>query len=165
MNPPANLSSPIHDKFAGAYAFDDRIVIVTYGRARDGSIHQAPVCFTVKLPATDDSLGYGVMHALESYASNYIPPLDPDVRRKTHLKALGVRTERELQRYAKFCLMHRTQDSIAFQPMHNGGHKGEQKGFRPIAETAFALAGDAVNFGTVGAALRRAFLAGTSAFE
>ena len=161
MNP-ASLRPRSAEQFAGAYAFADRIVIVTYGRVADGALVQGAVCFTVRLRATEKIVGYGGLQALEVFLPVYAPPKDFDARRRTQLKALGVRTERELQRHALYCSFHRVPGRIEFLPTHNGGHKGDQKGYQPLT-TGFAIP-DGSEIADVGVALRQAFKLCTTVF-
>ncbi len=164
MNPPPSLRPRAVEQFAAAYAFADRTIVITYGHIPgENLLVQGAMCLTVRQTATMEVLGYAVLQALESFLPGYILPDDYADQRKKQLQALGVRSEREIQRQAKFCSFRRTPEVIVFQPTHNGGHKGERKGFQPLPQAVITIP-ERSELVEVGVALQEAFKRCTTVF-
>jgi len=75
---------------------------------------------------------------------------------KLVLKAVGARSNRQLQEEGRHCWIEDTATGFVVIPMHNGGNHGEQRGFMLIEDRAVRVGRDASD-SELGAGLRRAF--------
>ncbi len=142
-----------------AHLLPGRIAIITHGREAGGAYLESG-CVILPLPASDESLGAAVLQSLDDFQFPFDPP-DYQAIRKNQLKAFGVRSETELHAQALHCSFVRRPEGFQFEPSHNGGSRGDEKGFRPLPEANFTLPLTSTP-SELGAALRKAFSLSTT---
>src|SRR5262249_20779641 len=103
----------------------------------------------------DESLGNAVLQSLSSFQLDY-EPSDYQAIRKQQLQTFGVRSEADLHKQALHCAFVQKPDGFHFEPSHNGGSRGDDKGFRPLSEANFSQPLSSTP-AELGAALRKAF--------
>jgi len=142
-------------RFAGAYAFGEKVVI--HGQCGHGGYYLvgAPA-LGASLSDADDVLGRFVREALAGYQPN-LPAQAPsdDNWMKPVLKAVGARSQRQLQEAGRHCWIEETATGSAIVPTYNGGNRGAQRGFTRLEDRAVRVGRDASDL-EFGAALRRA---------
>jgi hypothetical protein len=111
---------------------------------------------TISLDAANDDLGRAVRASLEGYRSEIARPSDWKQLRVSFVEGLGAKSHRQLQQYAINCRIVEWERELEFQPTHNGGTKGDSKGFQPISGTSFMVAAGATA-AEIGTALVRGF--------
>jgi hypothetical protein len=143
-------------RFAGAYALGERVVV--HGQAGHGGYYLVgSTALGSFLSDEDDVLGRIAREALAGYQPN-IPadaPKGGDLM-KPVLKAVGARSNRQLQEEGRYCWIEDAATGFVIVPMHNGGNRGEQRGFSPLEDRAVRLKREASD-SELGAALRQAF--------
>jgi hypothetical protein len=149
---PEPYNGPQH---AGVYLFPGRPEFVPFGRTPAGFLVQCVPCIRVELSASDESLGRALLQVLDAFIPNRAVPESYSTERKEHLRGIGVRSERELQQQALYCSVYRDIDGFRFEPTHNGGTKGDSKGFAPVSDSITNAPSSTAD--ELGAALCRAF--------
>jgi hypothetical protein len=142
---------------AAAYALGDELVV--HGRAGHGGYYVvAPPALAATLADEDPVLGRHVREALSAYQPT-VPehaPIRSGALMKPVLGALGARSNRQLHEHGLHCWIEDTATGFVFVPTHNGGARGDQRGFSPLEDRAVRLSRDASDV-ELGAALRQAF--------
>jgi hypothetical protein len=69
---------------------------------------------------------------------------------------VGAKSNRQLQEDGRHCWIEDTATGFAIVPTHNGGNRGEQRGFIPLQDRAVRVGRDGSD-SELGAGLRRAF--------
>lgn len=118
--------------YADGYADADHVILVSCARLSIGLGHQYSVSAKLALPVTDEQLGLSIQRALDEYLPDYELPENHREKRQSMLKAMGYRSERQLQMQTICCCIARTERGIEFTPTHNGGTSGDSKGFQGI---------------------------------
>lgn len=143
-------------RFAGTYALGERFVVHAHVGHGGYYLVGAPALGGL-LSDEDEVLGRLAREALAGYQPN-IPtdaPKGGDLM-KPVLKAIRARSNRQLQEEGRHCWIEDTAIGFVIVPMHNGGNRGEQRGFRPIEDRAVRVGRDASD-SELGAGVRRAF--------
>ncbi|MBW2736497.1 MAG: CdiI family contact-dependent growth inhibition immunity protein [Deltaproteobacteria bacterium] len=142
-------------RFAAAYTFRERIVV--HGQAGWGGYYvAAPPHHGFPQEIKVSELGAAIVQALTAH--NPAVPNDavPSTAMKPVLRALGARSQKELQAEGKHCWIENNAHGIAITPTHNGGHRGDQRGFTPLEDRVICLS-LAVSDALLGQALQDAF--------
>jgi hypothetical protein len=83
--------------------------------------------------------------------------------RRAFVRGVGAKSHQQLQQTAVKCGIYVREERIEIEPTHNGGTRGDTKGFMPIMESLVTVARDA-SPEEVGAALIQGFDLCTSVF-
>jgi hypothetical protein len=147
---------PLDRKYASAYQFTDRVVIHPQIHTPYGLFSSEP--YQQLVPnASPEEIGRCVVDALRASKSQEEMPGGKDFA-KQYLKSMGVKSNAELQRAAKY-QVHIAEQSqnIELHPRHNGGASGDTKGYRPIPGLSPLTVTVAAPPAEIGAALLKAF--------
>ena len=157
-------STPAHDDGPNAlvhvYAREERYFIEASDRTRvkDAGFWVATGHVTeLASHATDEELGLAALHELRrSRVDVAVPP--PDAKLDAGLfRAMGVRTRRAAMSGTRACLLTRlpATTTIRVEPLRNGGHAGDDRGYAIVADQAIELPATATAK-ALGAAVRTA---------
>lgn len=141
---------------AAAYVLGERIVVVGQ-KGHGGYYLVGSPALGGSLSDEDDALGRIARAALQGYEPN-IPPDSPRGRdlMKPVLQAVGAKSNRQLQEEGRHCWIEDTPTGFVILPTHNGGNRGEQRGFSFLEDRAVRAGRDASD-AELGSGLRRAF--------
>lgn len=115
---------------ACAYLINQNTLLVhTESRTRKGLWIATAPYFLHEVPYDLKSTGQSIVSALDASEVN-IPDPDnwSDVRQRL-VKAAGTSSYRRLQQTSIYCGISKENNKISFTPTHNGGTKGDSKGF------------------------------------
>lgn len=79
-----------------------------------------------------ETIGVAILSALGKSSGTELDPTDWKEFGRPRLAAAGVKTETAFQRGSKLVCIEMSAGKICFTPNHNGGTKGDSKGFRVI---------------------------------
>lgn len=122
---------PLADsKYANAYLFVDRLVIHSQLHTPFGLFASEPFQ-RLDRHAPPDEVGRCISIGLNLSRHEPDKPHGKEFA-KFYLKAMGVKSNGELQRTALCVGLSQLSGNIEFRPTHNGGAVGEGKGYGPI---------------------------------
>jgi hypothetical protein len=151
-------------KMAGAYRLSDRIIIHSNMIYRSGlAILSAPV-FTAMTQDDPSDIGNMILLALDSAVVGVPDPDRYQVNLDPLLRAAGLRSERKLQQQTLYCTIEIGPDSYILSPTHNGGTRGDSKGFQFLAGQAIRVERSSSK-GELGSSLLEAFNKCTSVYD
>ena len=153
----ARLRQPKRREEAACYSYDDSLFLCAICEVRDGPGVQWEPFRRLSSDEADDALGHALAQILERSGRvlDIKNPSDLRDARSKQLRAAGFSSERNLQRRAVFCHVERLVDSVRVTPTHNGGNRGDEKGFHDLEEAAISIPCPATS-SELGAALRAA---------
>lgn len=140
---------------ASVYRFKDRILVHPNCPTSAGILLSTAPFAVLPLTASDHELGLAVSAALASSSRVVAHPADWKGEALPRLAAAGVKTERAFQRLSSLVQILFDGTSFQLQPTHNGGGKGDVRGFHAIPGSKNILP-LAIEPDTLGAELRRA---------
>ena len=148
---------------AGAYRLPHRILIHGQARTVVGFWIDCQPYITLSINARELEIGKTLLYAL-SQSKTGVPDLTEfKGLMKPLIKAAGVRSYRRLLELAVYCGIGRTSESYTIDPTHNGGTRGDDKGFGYLPERRILIPFDAMPE-QLGSALLRGFEACTSIY-
>lgn len=148
---------------AGAFMISKRFVFVANGRVPSGFYLQCEPTICILQNASPEEIGQAMLTVLNAFRPSHLVPEDFASVRKAQLRAMGVRSERQLQQQALCCEFSRGLDAYDFMPTHNGGTAGNKQGFQPNNnQFSIPLSSSEAELGD---AIRRAFSLCTSIYQ
>lgn len=143
-------------KSVSVFRLSGRLFIHPNKRTTDGVWLSRPSFVSLPLESTDEKIGETILALLEQSVGVVPHPRDWAGISKPRLDAAGVRTESAFMKGAKLVDVGLDGD-MSLAPQHNGGARGELRGFSPIPEARMAISA-ASSPSEIGAALASAFL-------
>jgi len=142
---------------AACYSYDQSLFICAVNEIRDGPGIQWEPFHRLSSSESDDAVGKFLTRILDDSGRVLAAKTTTDVRnaRKEQLRAAGFSSERDLQKRAFLCIATRLPDSVRILPTHNGGIRGDTKGFQFLEEAVTTIKLPATD-SELGAALRAA---------
>jgi hypothetical protein len=142
---------------AACYSYNDTLFFCAISEVRDGpGVEWKPFCRLTSADS-DDAIGTALTQVLDG--SGRVLDLNDtsELRdaRKEQLRAAGFSSERDLMKRAVLCHTERLPNSVRFIPTHNGGNRGETKGFHRLEDIAITIDFQATE-SKLGTALRAA---------
>jgi hypothetical protein len=138
---------------AAVYQLKDRIFVHPWQKTTAGlGIASEPY---VSLPLDTHELGHAVLAALAESGKTVPHPASWKGQDAPLLKAAGVRSQKAFQTGSRFVHVEREGRTLRIEPSHNGGTKGDDKGFNPLPGLALSLPLDSTAE-AVGSAVRAA---------
>ena len=123
----------------GIYRRSDCIIIHLVNRATSGiGIASTPV-FRVLVSASQEEIGQAILAALAAFEDGVPHPSEWIGHGKEFLKAAGFRSWRALEKDAVYCTFSDDGSSFRFEPLRNGGTRGDKKGFQPFGAAEVVL--------------------------
>lgn len=117
-----------HKQYASAFRLTNHIVIHSDAKTQSGiGIATAPY-FTLDVNASMKEIGNAIQHALAESKTS-VAHTDYQEGVKPLLKAAGLRSYRRFVQGAIHCSIVKDGQSIWIDPTHNGGTRGDSKGF------------------------------------
>jgi hypothetical protein len=132
-------SNRVVRKSAGAYLLEDRIIVHSILIYKSGLAIASEPVLSAKL--RDDSLEIGnlLLMALGSAETDITDPDKYEGNIKPVLNVAGVRSIKELHEQAMYCVIEQDETGYIITPTHNGGTRGNSKGFQFLPVEAFSL--------------------------
>lgn len=144
------------------YRLPNRVLVHPMCRAETGLLLAGEPYLTMPTLDDDETLASAVVRALE-HAGRLIPhPTDWKAFSAPMLAAAGVSSMLALHRKASLVHVHQLEDGLSVEPTHNGGTKGDTKGFCPVDNANTKLPRDCTAH-QLAEAIRQAFSRCTSA--
>jgi hypothetical protein len=152
-------------RVASAYRLDDRIIIHANTQTVAGFYVNRDPFIMLDARASVGEIGHAILRAFDAAQFDAPIPIAADLKPLTQrrLKAAGVKSERQLQMRAVHCLVTRTANEIAIMPTHNGGTRGDERGFHFRVEQVIVIALNS-SPAQIGAAVLDGFARCTSVF-
>lgn len=116
-------------RHASIYQLPDRILVNPSCLTEAGFLLAAEPYVVFSLEASNEAIGRAVLDALSSSEKVLPTPTDWKAYSAIRHKAAGVKSEITFQLKAKLVSVEASADGISFEPTHNGGTKGDEKGF------------------------------------
>jgi hypothetical protein len=121
------------------YKLPDRVLVCPLSTTDTGLLVASDPHFVIPSDASQEALGKFVIDAL-AVAGKTIPhPTDWKALSTIRLQAAGVKSEVVFQRRARLVTVEADNESLAIEPSHNGGTKGDTKGFYGKSENRFHI--------------------------
>lgn len=152
-----DLFRKINKSCAGAYRINNNsLLIYPESRTTNGLwIATEPYLF-LDLPAEYKIIGESISHSLDSSVQNLPVPHDYRQLSKKIAQAAKITSYRKLVQSSMYCQVIEEQGGISIIPTHNGGTKGDTKGFHSRPENKIVVERDK-NTELIGAALLKGF--------
>ncbi len=119
---------------ASCYAYDDKLLFAALCRNEAGFYYRMEPYRLILCSESDLIVGQAILEILQ--ASNRVVPLltKEDNREfgKEFLRVSGVSSERKVQQKSISCHIFQKGNLLSFQPLHNGGTSGDNKGFSEL---------------------------------
>jgi hypothetical protein len=142
---------------AACYSYDDTLFFCAISEIRDGPGVEWEPFRRLSSADSDDAIARALTQVLDG--SGRILELNDATElrdaRKEQLRAAGFSSERNLMKRAVLCLAERHSNSVRFIPTHNGGTRGDTKGFHRMEDISITIDFPATD-SEVGIALRTA---------
>lgn len=151
-----------------AYRLRDRIVIRAEAKAGEyGPITGVEPFLTLPPDAAPEEVGAGILTALDAYRSGVPEPTksEYDVVARALYRAAGVRSHRKLLESSLYCRVSESRDLFQLVPYHNGGTRGNRKGFQPKNPMEWLLVRKPATAAELGEALVLAFELCTTIYD
>ncbi len=149
---------------ASAFRMNERFVIHSDSKTEVGVYVASEPFIVLDIQASPGEIGEAVLRALLASKAGIVFPADLKPIDKKLFKAAKVSSHRQFQQSAIHCGISKTSTGIQIDPSHNGGTRGDKKGFqyRPERRLIVRLEDSPEQLGL---ALLRAFDACTSIYE
>ncbi len=163
-NPITAKRKPPPGKFASANRFPDRMVLHSEAREPGWALIACKPYLTLRRDASAEDVGRAVQTVLAGYRAEL--PESADLKQFTaaFVRGVGAKSHKQLQESSISCSIKELDGRLEFQPYHNGGTRGDTKGFQPISGAQFSLAADSAP-AEIGIALVRCFALCTTLYE
>jgi hypothetical protein len=151
---------------AACYRYDGSLFLCAINEVRNGPGVEWEPSLLLPVTASDDVVGAALSQVLDG-SGQVLDLNSPDelrAARREQLRAAGLSSERRLQQSAIRCWIERLPDRVRFIPTHNGGTRGDTKGFQHLEGAATAVNLPASE-AELGEALRAALSNCTSSFD
>jgi hypothetical protein len=128
-------------EIAVCYRYDDRVFLCASCVTDAGFRFDSEPYRLLSANASDAELGSALLEVLAG-AKRIIPTPDREAARNARarlLRAAGLSSERKLQQRAVCCTIYRDPRELRFTPSHNGGTRGDRKGFHHRSDTSVAI--------------------------
>ncbi len=151
---------------AACYRYEESLFLCAINEVRNGPGVEWEPSLLLSATASDDVVGAALSQVLDG-SGRVLDLRNPDelrAARREQLRAAGLSSERKLQQSAISCRIERLPDRVRFTPTHNGGTRGDTKGFQHLegaASTVTLPASEA----ELGEALRVALRNCTSSYD
>ena len=119
-------------KIINAYTFPDRLLVHPMAKTSTGLWFAIEPYVTLERNGSMIKLGEVILSILDIPAEVVERPDDWAALNKARYKAAGVSSERFFQKQAKLVEVSLKDELIYFEPTHNGGSAGDNKGFMPL---------------------------------
>lgn len=151
---------------AACYRFDGSLFLCAINEVRNGPGVEWEPFLLLPVTASDDAVGAALTQVLDGSGQvlDLVRPEELHAARAEQLRAAGLSSERRLQQSAIRCGIERLPSRVRFTPCHNGGTRGDTKGFRDLEQAATVVDLPASE-ADLGEALRAALGACTSCFD
>jgi hypothetical protein len=164
--PPGLLRAPLRS--AGASRMPDRVVIHAIAKVEHGQ--GGFICepyLTVSPGASPEEIGSALLVALDAFRPSGPPRTkgERDAGMRAMLKAHGVSSYRQLQERSLECWLYEQPDAFEFTALHNGGTKGDSKGYAPQEPMQWVVVHKPATAAELGEALLRTFELCTTVYE
>jgi len=144
-------------QYVSAYRLKDRWLLHPLRRTTAGLLVASEPFVSFPLTAEPEVLGVALVSALE-HSEGVVPhPTDWKSHAQPRLAEAGVKSERSFQVGSLLVSIERSPQSYRLEPTRNGGAKGSEKGFLPLAERGVNLPLTA-SYELLGSALKKAVL-------
>jgi hypothetical protein len=153
---------------AAAYRLRDRIVIHAEAKAGEfGPTMGTAPFLTLPPAAVPEEVGAGILAALDAYRSGVPVPTKPDLdfTNRSVYRAAGGSSNRKLLEASLYCRVSEDRDLFQYLPYHNGGTRGNRKGFQPKLPMEWLLVRKPATAAELGEALARAFELCTTVYD
>jgi hypothetical protein len=151
-------------KKAGAYLLDDRIIVHSNVIYKSGLAIASEPVLTAMIHDEPLEIGKLLLMALSSAETNVSDPDKYEGNIKPVLNVAGVRSNKELQEQAMYCVIEQYEAGYIITPTHNGGTRGNSKGFQFLPVEAFRLSSTCKQ-DELGTSLLKAFKKCTSIYD
>lgn len=113
-------------RYASAYCRKNKILVHSDSLTKDGFTIASKPYFILPIKTSDEELGKAIIEALLNSKYNVPTPDSSDFNkiRQDRLKAIGVKTEKELMEEAKYLAISSIKDKINILPTQNSGKDG-----------------------------------------
>mgnify|MGYP001314936781 CR=1 FL=1 len=157
LRPPPGVRVPL--RRAGAYHMRERIVLPAQAELENGPVLIVEPYLALPPDAPPAEVGAAVLEVLSAYRTGVPEPskAERDGERRALLKAAGVRSYRRLQETALACWIAEQSDAFEFTALHNGGTRGNAKGFQPQRPMQWVVVDAPARAAELGEALTRTF--------
>jgi hypothetical protein len=152
------------NKAASAYRFADRIVLHSQARTPAWFYIACEPYLRLSREASPEEVGRAVRSALDGYRPDIPQPSDLKQVTAAFVRGLGARSNKQIQQSSICCGIRDQEGQLVFEPTHNGGTRGDAKGFQPTKEGRVSVRADAPA-AEIGAALLRGFDLCTTIYE
>jgi len=139
------LSEPGPREAAVCYRYDDSLLLCASCATEAGFAFDSEPYRVLSADSPDAELGAALLEVLAG-SKRMLPTPDREqvqAARTRLLRAAGLSSERKLQQKAICCTISREVQELRFTPSHNGGTRGDQKGFHHIGAASVAIAANA----------------------
>lgn len=123
---------------AACYRYEESLFLCAINEVRNGPGVEWEPCFLLPATASTDAVGAALSQVLDG-SGRVLDLRGPDelrAARREQLRAAGLSSESRLQKIAISCRIERLPDRVLFTPTHNGGSRGDTKGFRNLEGAA-----------------------------
>lgn len=117
----------------------DRLVVHPNSKTKPGFYIGTEPCFVLSRSASPDELGAASFEARNACRTEVEPPKDFKLPLKPLLTAAHARSWLQIQRQSQMCSVWVKEQSIELYPTHNGGTRGDTKGFHDLREQRLVL--------------------------
>jgi hypothetical protein len=149
---------------AGAYLISSQIIVHSDVIYQSGWSQISEPIYSTSLSENPALIGEYIRQALDACTSGVPDPQKYVSSLSLVLKAAKLRSNRELQQNSVLCFIEEGEGGIKFVPTHNGGTRGDTKGFQFLNNRAICVPSDS-DPSDLGAALLRAFKECTSIYS
>jgi hypothetical protein len=152
------------DKFASAYQFPNRLVMHGVAQTVSGFYVAHEPYLSLPTGISLDEIGSVILSVLDGFKIDYPRPTNWPELTKKFLQDMRVKSNRKLQEDSILCNIAQYGECFEFIPTHNGGTRGDKKGFSPIPGGEFSIPGFLLKK-DLGGALQRSFELCTSVYK
>lgn len=154
------------EQLASAFRLSDRIIVHSNAQAEAGFWVSTEPYFTLDADASAPEIGEALARALsESRTGFSVAKMDMQAVMKPLLRAARVRSWRRFVQQAVCCnITYEPSQGFQIDPTHNGGTRGDSKGFQFRPSRRIVVASEAAAE-ELGSALLRGFEACTSVYH
>lgn len=124
---------------ASIYQFPDRLLIHPSHYAEAGFLVSGEPYVSIQKDASEESIGLAILKALAESKGVVPTPTDWKSHSASLHAAAGVKSGTAFQKSAKLVTVVMSEKNITLVPTHNGGTKGDAKGFYGRPEKRLSL--------------------------